>query len=156
MFRVRYYDKLWHPRRFRGSSLGTLIRFLNWFRWKLELLVQYLVTRWEAKQRGLSPAAAAQLLDRFKADAKVEAAQKLRTDPVTTAWNADIAAAVAEVSNARYGAPEPSQPRAGNDVGQLIQRFTASPRQRRYIRQRGRRLVHEDWEPVPKAGFTGE
>ncbi len=82
MFRVRHYGDLYHPDLFRGGgALGTLIRALNWMRWKLEVFVQYLVLRFLMHGGSLPFSSKKKILQTFRADVAAEEAEMLQTSP---------------------------------------------------------------------------
>ena len=82
MYRVRFYQDLFHPDHFRKGARGLRIRALNWIRWKLETYVQKQVTRYFAEQGDLSAHAASELMRSFSLDVRAEELEKDRTSPL--------------------------------------------------------------------------
>lgn len=80
MYRVRYYDRAFHPDYFRDGYLGWCIRVLNNLRWKLEVMVQGLVVRYLS--RGMGGEEKKAVLKRFERDVAGERLEKVISSPL--------------------------------------------------------------------------
>jgi len=161
MYRVRHYDLLIHPAKFKGAGWkGVMVRALNWIRWKLEILVQRLVVDILASRGGFSREEKRGVLEAFRADVELERIEKARTEVVTspeteTSDRADrYLASFREELEREVGRALPTRPVPLDD---LASRYAQAPRARRYARGRKYTVNDEtDFEPMPKLNKEGE
>lgn len=83
VYEIRSYNETYHPDLFRGGGvLGFAIRVLNFLRWKLEVLVQYLALQYWMRQQNFSLKSRQKVLDVFKLDVIKEKVEFYERSPL--------------------------------------------------------------------------
>ena len=83
MYDIRSYEDRLHPDLFRrGGVLGISIFILNFFRWKLEVFVQYLVLRYMLREQKFSLKKMEEVLATFSLDVQKENLECRETSPL--------------------------------------------------------------------------
>lgn len=116
MFRIRYYSETLEPRQF-----GRLIRFLNWFRYWLETLIQYLVLKHLLKTTKVAKELRKPFVEQFKNDVKVELQE----------WKKDTTHE-AVVTKALVAAHHKVDAERPVPVDEFFSRYLNKPKERRY------------------------
>lgn len=122
---VRYYGEVFHPSRFRGKGWkGSVIRFLNWVRYRLETYVQFRVLMLGMESSGVAAvdkAERAKVAHDFWIDVRKEQLHSALLDP--------------ELVTALPGSPSPDQ---------------LHLREHRYTTRRGAKSVQEEVGELPR------
>lgn len=156
MYRIRYYQSEYHPKVFKTGLLGRTIQYLNWLRWKLEVLIQYMVMRYLCRLSSVSEEQRRLFSQAFKADVLEEQSRKVREEVLS-----DEAASRSRMySEGRFAskfdraheelttAEQPQDVRPG-DISDLAARYGHNTRSKRYARGRLRFSVGEAGEFEP-------
>jgi hypothetical protein len=155
MYRVRHYDLLIHPARFKGAGWrGVAVRALNWVRWKLEVLVQRFVVSVLASRGGFSSEEKQGVLRAFHADVRLEQLEKERAEveaPPQVTERADRYLSTFR-SELEKEASEDTTPQRPVPLDDLASRYAQAPRARRYARGRRYTVTNDsdDFEPLAK------
>lgn len=122
MFRIRYYNKVFHPDEFRdGGWRGFVIRLLNSWRWRLEVVVQRQVLAYFTHKHKLTKSRGRELRRAFALDVASERLEKEKTSPLLQTLEVESATPTHSGRYA-YGAAPPS---FGPPAPLPIQRGTA-------------------------------
>lgn len=156
MYRIRYYDRMFHPDVIsKKGFLGRSIHVLNFLRWKLETFVQYLVLKYMTKEEtSLNPDERRSALDMFRLSVEQEKLHKKATSPLIALPSDKVAKAftvdgvrcdaIKEQNERLLGDRVPHRPKP---IDELAARYANNTRSKRYAR--GSVLyVNEDFEPV--------
>lgn len=175
---VRYYTQYYHPRTFRGMGfLGVLIRFLNWTRYWIETLVQRLVLTSlvrSARANGVElPRVKTRLtVRRFwddvmregmmvrgeleQADIEAELQHQYGVDPKAFKYLfGKKAAVVQDVADSNdelptiEGEEKEEGPKRPRPLDQMMSRYSAPPKERRYALGAQRVVFEDEIEEVP-------
>lgn len=140
MYEVRSYDQVLHPDLFKGGGvLGLAIRVLNFLRWKLEVLVQYLVILYGVRVENFSPAVRKKVLDAFWYDVEKEKLAHTETSPLRAF---DLPKPADSYISANDGSATPvvtPDDKPGEDIMELVKLFAP--------RKRGQRLTRTRYVP---------
>lgn len=134
MYEIRSYDQVLHPDLFKGGGvLGLVIRALNFVRWKLEVLIQYLVIRYGLRKESADGHRTKAVCESFWYDVRQESAEFVAKSPLRSfdlPHSVDSSTGGVEVVRADHG---PASDMPGRPIDLLISRY--GPRGRRLTRR---------------------
>lgn len=141
MYEVRSYDQVLHPDLFKGGGvLGLTIRALNFVRWKLEVLVQYLVILYGLRVENFSPAVRKKVLEGFWYDVEREKLAHTETSPLR-AFDLPKPADSDMSAKDEGTAVVTTDDKPGEDIMELVKLF--GPRKRGQRLNRTRYVPHD-------------
>jgi len=146
LYRVRYYGYQYHPDLFKMEGWrGTLVRILNWVRWRIEVVVIGLVLEILAKKASLMPEDVSQIRRTHRAQLKRDEAEKEENIEPTV-----LATMLSERTEIDAEPLTQTEPLRKTSVLSFFERQTAEGRSRRYTGGRSFRVYPNDdaFEPV--------